>query len=87
MYFHIREILDAEIIMADNSNSYHYSPSAAAAIIFLVSFTITTSWHILITVRRRIWYFIPLVCGGVRMSSNTIPLDLVDMMANDDLNS
>ncbi|KAH8802442.1 RTA1 like protein-domain-containing protein [Xylogone sp. PMI_703] len=51
--------------MADDSSPYKYSPSTAAAIIFLVGFTITTIWHIFIGTRKKIWYLSPLICGGL----------------------
>ncbi|KAF0327599.1 hypothetical protein K4K61_008112 [Colletotrichum sp. SAR11_59] len=44
-------------------NLYKYSPSGAAAMIFLVGFIVGCAWHVFIIVRRRAWYFIPLIIG------------------------
>lgn len=49
-------------------NPWSYSPSPAAAMIFLILFAITTLWHIVIMFRRHAWYFTVLVIGGVRTS-------------------
>ncbi|OBT54038.1 hypothetical protein VE04_03543 [Pseudogymnoascus sp. 24MN13] len=46
-------------------NPWSYSPSPAAAMIFLILFAITTLWHIVIMFRRHAWYFTVLVIGGV----------------------
>ena len=43
---------------------YRYNPSLVAAIIFIVLFTLTTSFHLYQLIRTRTWYFIPLVVGG-----------------------
>lgn len=44
---------------------YHYNPSKIAAAIFIVLFAITTSIHIFQLVRKRTWYFIPFIIGGI----------------------
>lgn len=44
---------------------YRYHPSRIAAIVFAVLFAITTAFHIFQLIRRRTWYFIPLVVGGL----------------------
>lgn len=44
---------------------YEYSPSGAAAMIFLVGFIICTGWHAYIVFTRRAWYFTPLVLGCI----------------------
>jgi len=44
---------------------YHYKPSLAAAILFLVMFTMTTSLHIYQVIRTRTWFFIAFCCGGL----------------------
>ncbi|KAH6629486.1 RTA1 like protein-domain-containing protein, partial [Boeremia exigua] len=44
---------------------YRYYPSQVAAIIFVVLFALTTILHIFQLVKRRTWYFIPLVVGGL----------------------
>ncbi|PMD38881.1 RTA1-domain-containing protein [Hyaloscypha variabilis F] len=44
---------------------YHYNPSKVAAIIFIALFGITTFLHIFQLSRKRTWYFIPFVVGGL----------------------
>ncbi|KAF1997815.1 RTA1-domain-containing protein [Amniculicola lignicola CBS 123094] len=43
---------------------YRYIPSKAAAIVFVIVFSITTFLHIFQLIKKRTWYFIPLVIGG-----------------------
>jgi hypothetical protein len=57
--------------MAEHRNPYKYTPSGAAAMIFLCCFAIVTIWHIFTIFRRRVWYFTPLAIGGIRKSSST----------------
>ncbi|TEY43682.1 hypothetical protein BOTCAL_0363g00030 [Botryotinia calthae] len=59
--------------MSDSSGStgnpvyelYRYTPNIAAAVIFLLAFAATTSYHIYQMIRTRSWYFTPLVIGGI----------------------
>ncbi|KAH8670976.1 RTA1 like protein-domain-containing protein [Xylariales sp. PMI_506] len=44
---------------------YHYNPSIVAAAIFVSLFGISTIIHIVQLSRRRTWYFIPFVLGGI----------------------
>jgi hypothetical protein len=44
---------------------YHYEPSLAAAIIFAVTFGISTTAHTYQLIRGRTWYFIPFLVGGI----------------------
>jgi drug/metabolite transporter (DMT)-like permease len=44
---------------------YHYTPTLAGAIVFIIIFLITTLAHVLQVARRRTWYFIPVVIGGL----------------------
>lgn len=43
---------------------YRYYPSQVASIIFVVLFGLTTMLHLFQLVKKRTWYFIPLVVGG-----------------------
>ncbi|SPO01737.1 related to RTM1 protein [Cephalotrichum gorgonifer] len=52
-------------MVASRSSNFPYSPAPVAAIIFLVTFTIATAWHIFIAVPKRTWYLAPLLCGGI----------------------
>ncbi|KAK4553329.1 hypothetical protein LTR86_009629 [Recurvomyces mirabilis] len=44
---------------------YRYHPSLAAAVVFLVAFTIVTGWHAVILFRRRTWYYTPFLIGSI----------------------
>ncbi|KAI8721678.1 hypothetical protein NCS52_00309900 [Fusarium sp. LHS14.1] len=57
---------DTDIHRRQNSciPSIPSSPIPAAAIIFLLLFTVATLWHAVLLFTRRTWYFIPLVIGG-----------------------
>ena len=44
---------------------YHYNPSKVAAIIFIALFGIATIIHVFQLSRKRTWYFIPFVIGGI----------------------
>lgn len=44
---------------------YHYSPRLAPAVIFITLFAISSIVHIWQLWRRRTWYFIPFVIGGL----------------------
>ncbi|KAE8164552.1 RTA1 like protein-domain-containing protein [Aspergillus tamarii] len=44
---------------------YHYDPSMAGAVIFIILFAGTTLFHIYQMVRTRTWFFIPFVIGGI----------------------
>ncbi|KAF7861556.1 hypothetical protein EAF04_008118 [Stromatinia cepivora] len=44
--------------------AYRYNPSLVAAVIFIVSFAVTTFFHLYQLIRTRTWYFIPLCIGG-----------------------
>lgn len=55
--------------MADSSGQddfefYHYDPSIAAAVIFLLLFLVMTVVHTYQMFRTKTWYFIPFVIGG-----------------------
>jgi hypothetical protein len=49
---------------------YHYDPSLAAAIIFVLAFFATTALHSWQLFRTRSWFMIPLVLGGYCKHSN-----------------
>lgn len=65
--------LESSLIMVAYRNNYPYSPTPAAAVICLVGFTVITGWHMFVAIRRRTWYFTPLVCGGIRMCCPSTP--------------
>ncbi|KAH8596878.1 RTA1 like protein-domain-containing protein [Bisporella sp. PMI_857] len=49
----------------NDPNFYDYRPSLPAAIIFLILFLTTTGHHIFQAAKKRTFYFIPLIIGGV----------------------
>jgi ABC-type transport system involved in cytochrome c biogenesis permease subunit len=54
--------------MADTSTKYifyHYNPSIVAATIFVVLFALSACGHLFQLVKKRTWYFIPFVIGGI----------------------
>lgn len=44
---------------------FHYDPSLAAAVIFVILFAVSTVWHILQLFRTRTWIMVPFVIGGI----------------------
>lgn len=64
---------------------YRYTPSLAAAVIFVVLFVLTTAYHIYQVVKCRAWYFTAFVLGGVCefslcMRSTPSPVKLTTIM-------
>jgi hypothetical protein len=60
--------LIARIVPGTKYILYHYNPSKVAAILFIALFGISTILHIFQLSRKRTWYFIPFVIGGICMS-------------------
>jgi hypothetical protein len=55
------------IIMSDSTTQfvfYHYTPSLAAAAIFVILFLATALLHLFQLFKNSTWYFIPFVIGG-----------------------
>ncbi|EED19545.1 conserved hypothetical protein [Talaromyces stipitatus ATCC 10500] len=46
-------------------NVYKYDPSKAAAMAFAIIFSITSLIHLVQLARKRTWYFIPFLIGGI----------------------
>jgi hypothetical protein len=44
---------------------YRYTPSVAAAAIFITLFIVTTVFHLWQLIKSRSWYFIAFVFGGI----------------------
>lgn len=44
---------------------YHYSPSLAAAVIFVILFVSSTALHFLQLLGKKTWYFTPFLIGGI----------------------
>ncbi|KAL6918731.1 hypothetical protein FSHL1_002731 [Fusarium sambucinum] len=51
--------------MADGNTRYHYDPSMAAAVIFIVAFSLSGIYHTYQVIRLKSWYFIPFVVGSI----------------------
>lgn len=49
----------------DTWRLYHYTPSTAAAIIFVVLFALASMLHTYSMVRTKTWYLLPFVIGGI----------------------
>jgi hypothetical protein len=47
---------------------YHYDPTIAGAVIFVLLFVGTTGFHFYQLWRARTWFMIPLMLGGIRKS-------------------
>ncbi|KFY22935.1 hypothetical protein V493_06229 [Pseudogymnoascus sp. VKM F-4281 (FW-2241)] len=50
--------------MASEFRFYHYDPSMAGAVVFVILFLATTSLHSYQLLRTKAWFMIPLVVGG-----------------------
>lgn len=48
-----------------NFKLWHYTPSMAASVIFIILFTVLTAYHSYLLTRRRTWFCIPFVVGGI----------------------
>ena len=53
---------------------YYYTPSKAAACIFIVLFGLSTLMHFYQLARTRTWFMIPFVIGGIRMTPRALDL-------------
>ncbi|KAF2790174.1 RTA1-domain-containing protein [Melanomma pulvis-pyrius CBS 109.77] len=51
--------------MAEERELYKYSPSVAAAIIFVIVFVVLTSYHAFRLFKTRSWFCIPFLLGGL----------------------
>ena len=47
---------------------YYYTPSIAAAAIFIVVFAVTTSVHFWQMFKTKTWFLVPFLIGGLCMS-------------------
>lgn len=52
---------------------YRYTPSVAAAAIFIALFIITTALHVWQLIKSRSWYFVAFVLGGIREYFQRVP--------------
>lgn len=49
-------------------NYYDYTPSLAAAVVFLILFGSVTGYHVWLLLRNKTWFFIVFVLGGICQS-------------------
>jgi hypothetical protein len=63
---------------ATDFKDFRYDPSLAAAIIFIIVFTLTSTFHMYQMVSTRTWYLIPMVIGGFCQFSPTILTTIAD---------
>ena len=66
---------------------YRYTPSLAAAILFIVLFVLITAYHLYQVIRAKCWYFLIFVVGGVCKLPLPFGLTLGDYRSNLTLNS
>ncbi len=57
--------LKERLVPGEKYMLYEYEPSKVAPIVFIALFGITIAIHTFQLVRRRTWYFIPFVIGGL----------------------
>lgn len=50
---------------------YQYEPSLAAAVIFVIAFALTTSFHIFQLIKHKTWYMLAFLIGGFCKSTLT----------------
>lgn len=51
---------------------YYYSPSMAAAVIFIILFGVATALHTVQMFRTKTWFLVPFVIGGICKSNPAI---------------
>ncbi|KAJ0154783.1 Streptomycin 3''-adenylyltransferase [Fusarium oxysporum f. sp. albedinis] len=61
----LTKFISPSIQMAEGNTRYHYDPSMAAAVIFIVAFSLSGIYHTYQVIRLRSWYFIPFVVGSI----------------------
>ena len=44
---------------------YHYEPTMAGAVIFVILFALSTIWHAIQMGATRTWFMIPFLIGGI----------------------
>lgn len=61
--------------MSDSESHYDYTPSLPAAIIMTIAFGCLTILNSIQVIRRRAFFCIPFVLGGIRKSSTFFKTD------------
>lgn len=60
-----RSTTEAESAAQNPFKLYHYDPTIAGAVIFVLLFLVTTLLHFWQLVRARCWFLLPLGIGGI----------------------
>jgi hypothetical protein len=61
----LRAMSAEEIAAASSFKLYHYDPTIAGAVIFVLLFLATTGLHFWQMFKSRCWFLLPLVVGGI----------------------
>lgn len=64
----------AQVELHNGYALWHYVPTIAAAIVFIVVFSLLTIGHAFRMFRHRMWFCIPIVIGGICKSHIQDPL-------------
>lgn len=60
-----RDATEADLAAASSFRLYHYDPTIAGAVIFVLLFSATTAIHFGQLLKSRCWFLLPLAIGGV----------------------
>lgn len=60
-----RDTPDADMAAASTFKLYHYDPTVAGTVIFILLFLATTGLHFWQMFKSRCWFLLPLAMGGV----------------------
>lgn len=60
-----RSSVEADAANANQFRLYHYDPTVAGAVIFVLLFLATTALHFWQLFKSRCWFLLPLAIGGI----------------------
>lgn len=60
-----RGATEADLAAANSFRLYHYDPTVAGAVIFVLLFSATTAIHFWQLLKSRCWFLLPLAIGGI----------------------
>lgn len=60
-----RDSTEADLAAANSFRLYHYDPTIAGAVIFVLLFSATTAIHFWQLLKSRCWFLLPLAFGGI----------------------
>ena len=72
-----------DLVVGEKYMLFEYQPKKVPAIIFIVLFGISSFLHMFQLIKKRTWYFIPFVIGGIRKSHSyqTLPEHEADILS------